>query len=494
MILYRYNKSFGKQIYPERKSIMKKLSKKISFAVALAMLSTFTACSGDNAESGGEAAVPTATSETTTATMGSEDADVVDQVEMDAEKLENGTLKWLSFWSLEPQDGESVDVFLQLFKTKYGGEIQYIQTTTETKYDDLANLVLGGNAPDMFPAADLDTFPGRVANGMFQPMDEYIDFSSDLFPEGASKINDMHTIGGKHYMACVAADVGTIVLYNKNTIEQNGLDDPAELVYNNEWTWGAFKKMCEEFADRENDQFAIDGWWFEKALLLSTGVPIIGMEDGVIKNNMMDPNIARAEEFFLEIHNGDLNFPRAEYEWKEHPERIGEGKTLFYPVGTWQLYEPTISNYGNPGEIMFVPMPRDEQADAWYQSVEGGLDAYAMCKGAPNPDAVAAFIQCKLTANTDESVKEINKKQLVEDYGWTDEMVEMFDYASEITNANPIVDFYQGLNKDAYDLIHNPIKDASYNGTDWYTTRETYNGAVQKIVDEMNTTLQELDQ
>ncbi|MDE6132949.1 MAG: extracellular solute-binding protein, partial [Oscillospiraceae bacterium] len=395
----------------------KETTKKLSLITAAAMTAAMLTSCGSNDDVRSSDTAYSAPKETTTATMAAEDAEVVEQVEVDAEKLENGKLRWLSFWSLEPEEGETVDVFLQLFKTKYGGEIEYIPTTDSTKYDDLATLVLGGNSPDMFPAADLDTFPGKASAGMFQPMDEYIDFDSELFPEGAKRINDMHTIGGKHYIACVAADAGTIILYNKNTIDENGFDDPAELAYNNEWTWSAFKQMCYDFTDTTQGKYAIDGWWYELAMMLSTGVPVIGMENGEIVNNVMDPNLARVQELFREMHNAEVNFPRAEYNWKEHPEKIGEGTTLFYPVGSWQLYEPNISAFGDPGEIMFVPMPRDENADEWYLSAAGGLDAYAMCKGAPNPEAVAAFIKCKLTANTDESVKEVSDKKVRNDYG-----------------------------------------------------------------------------
>lgn len=469
-----------------KKETAKKLSLITAAAMTAAMLS---ACAPDDGQPADTTSVP---KETTTATMASEDAEVVEQVEVDAEKLENGKLRWLSFWSLEPEEGETVDVFLQLFKTKYGGEIEYIPTTDSTKYDDLATLVLGGTSPDLFPAADLDTFPGKASAGMFQPMDDYIDYSSDLFPTGAKRINDMHTINGKHYMACVDAYAGTIIMYNKNTIEENGLDDPAELVYNNEWTWGAFKQMCYDFADPDQGKYAIDGWWYELAMMLSTGVPVIGMENGQVVNNVMDPNLARVQELFREMYNAGVNFPRAEFNWKEHPEKIGEGTTLFYPVGSWQLYEPDISAFGERGDIMFVPMPRDENADAWYLSAAGGLDAYAMCKGAPNPEAVAAFITCKLIANSDESVEEINDNKRREDYGWTDEMIEMFNYTSDLTNEHPVVDFYAAVNADVYELLHNPIKDASYNGTDWYQTREERNGAVQALVDELNEKLKSM--
>ena len=104
----------------------------------------------------------------------------------------------------------------------------------------------------------------------------------------------------------------------------------------------------------------------------------------------------------------------------------------------------------------------------------------------PNPEAVAAFIKCKLTANTDESVKEVNDKKLRSDYGWTDEMVEMYSYVNDLTNAHPVVDFYAAVNADVYELLHNPIKDASYNGTDWYQAREERSVVVQTYIDELN--------
>ncbi len=468
---------------------MEKCKKIIAAVSALSMLFSLTACGNSAEGEQGSTTASTTTAETTTATMAETDAELVAQVEMEAEPLANGKLKWLSFWSLIPEEGESKDVFLELFETKFGGEIEWIVTTNDDRYDKLAELVLAGNSPDMFPAADLDTFPGKVAAGMFQPMDDYIDYDDELFPEGAKQINEMHTIKGKHYMACVASDAGTIMMYNKKTIDENGLDDPAELAYNNEWTWDAFKKMCYDFCDPEQDKYAIDGWWYELAMMLSTGTPVIGMDDGVIVNNIMSNDLARVQELFLQMHNDDMNFPRAEYNWTEHPEKIMEGTTLFYPVGSWQLFEPSISKFGDVGDVMFVPMPRDEQADAWYQSAAGGLDAYAMCKDAPNPEAVGAFIKCKLVANSDESVKVLGDTKLREDYGWTDEMIDMYNYCNDLTNAHPVVDFYAALNSDVYELLHNPIKDSSYNGTDWYSARDSINTSVQTYIDELNNTL-----
>lgn len=465
----------------------KETAKKLSLVSAIVLMaSSVTACGNGGGEE------TTTTAETTTATMNEEQAAVVEQIEVEAEKLENPTLKFFSFWDINPTPGEPVPVALQLFQTKYGGKIELVPTTWETRYNDLATKVLGGDSPDMFSACDLDLFPGKVAAGMFDPLDDYLDYDSDEWSEGARQINEMHCVGGKHYIACTSTGTGMVMIYNKRTIEENGLDDPAELAYNNEWTWDKFKEMCYAYADKDEGKYAVGGWWYEPGIILSTGVPIIGMEDGVIVNNLMSPEVERVQNLFLEMKNAEVMYPYAEYDWTVKPEWIGEGKTLFYPIGRWGLLEPDLSAYGEPDEIMFVPTPRDESADAWYLTAHGGVDAYALCKGSKNPEAVAAYIKCLQVQVNDESVQSINEEQLRNEYKWNDDMIEMDRYIAELTNAHPVVDFYVAVNTDVTDLLYNSVKDSSYNGTDWYSTRDALNDAVQANVDAMNETLKTL--
>ena len=463
---------------------MNKIRRIAAAFAAVSIVASLAAC-GD---SSGEREV----SESNAVTMKEEHAEIVEQVDVEAEKLENGTLKWLSFYDLNPAEGQPVSVCMQLFQTKYGGKIEYIPTTWDTRFNDLATLVLGGQSPDMFPASDVDIFPGKVAAGMFEPMDDYIDFSSDAWGSGPSQINEYHSISGKHYLACVSSNTGFVMIYNKKTIEENGLEDPAELAYNNEWTWSKFKDMCYEFSDREEDKYGIAGWWYEPAMILTTGKPVIGMNDGVIENNIMSPELERVENLFREMKLNDAMFPFAEYDWTDFPERVGEGKTLFYPVGRWRLLEPDISVFGESEDIMFVPMPRDESADAWYLSATGGLDAYALCKGATNPEAVAAFVNCKLIEKNEESVQSVSEAELRDDYHWNDEMIEMDKYVKELTQQHPMIDFYTAVNSEVTDMLFNNVKDASYNGSDWYSIRDSVNGAVQTNIDDMNKVLEEL--
>ncbi len=45
------------------------------------------------------------------------------------------------------------------FQTKYGGKIEYVQTTWDNRYTDLAKAVMANDSPDFFPADDMDAFP-----------------------------------------------------------------------------------------------------------------------------------------------------------------------------------------------------------------------------------------------------------------------------------------------------------------------------------------------
>ena len=466
---------------------MKNFKRVTAMISALAMLSTFAACSTDEGIAS-EAEVTSAT--TAPKQLSEEEQAAVQEVEITDEKLENVTVKWLATYDINPDKGKPKLFALELFETKYGGKIEYIPTTWENRYTDLSTMVLGGSAPDLFPAQEFDTFPGKVVDGMFQPFDDYLDFNDEsLWTEGAKKLADAHVMGGKHYVAPVNTDSKCLMIYNKRTMEENGLDDPAELFAEGNWTWDTFREMCFEYCSREEDKFAYDSWYFETQFVLTTGVAPIAMENGLVKSNIDSAELERAENFMYELKKADLPLPKAEFNWTEQPQRIAEGKTLFWPCATWALWEADLSKFGEQGEIMFVPMPRDPAADEYY--LPANMDAYALCKGAENPEGAAAFIKCKLIAEKDESALAITENQYREDYGWTDEMFEMWYKVRELTDANPVVSLHMGLPSEVASIVDDSIKQASFSGKDWNVTREEISALTQTTVDDLNHVIQE---
>lgn len=464
---------------------MKNFKRTIAFVSALTLMGTMAACSKDSSSGTGE--TESTTVSTAPKELNEEDKAAVDQMleVSEDEKLENGTVKWLSWYDINPADNKPKLTALELFETKYGGKIEYIPTTWDNRFTDLSTLVVGGSSPDIFPGQEGDVYPERVLNGMFQAWDDYLDFNdAELWNNSAKQLSDIHMMGGKHYNAVTTSDSKCIMIYNKKTIEENGLDDPAELLAAGTWDWNAFRKMCLDYCDREEDKFAYDSWYFETNFLLTTGVAPISSENGVLKTNLASAEIERAENFMFDLKKDDLPLPKAEFDWKEQPQRMSEGKTLFYPIGTWALWEADLSAYGTLDEIMFVPMPKDPSADKYY--LPASMDAYVLCKGAQNPEGAGAFIKCKLISAKDENALAIEEKQYREDYGWTDEMIDMWYTVRKLTDENPVINIHAGLQSDYANAIDDGLKQASFSGTDWAQTRESIGGLAEIIVEETN--------
>lgn len=465
-----------------------KQKKIIAAALAVTCIMGAGSCGGSGSRTETTTAAETTASTTPAATLNEEDKQAVAEIiEEDVEKLANPTVKFLSSWDINPVEGKTKGVALEMFEQTYGGNIEWVQTTWDGRYDKLATYVAAGDSPDMFSAEDLDVFPKGAIKGMFQPLDKYIDFSSDLWAPMAA-VNDKFAYDGKHYVASHNTDAGVVMIYNKKTIEENGLQDPAKLVAEDNWTWDTFYDMMLQFCDRSKEQFAIDGWWFEGAFSLTSGVPYIGMKDGNIVQNLDDPQIDKVQEFMLKIKNEDLPLPKSEYGWTVTPSKVRDGKTLFYPEGIYALEDANrIVEFGEPDEIMFVPMPRCPSADAYY--LPSAVYGFSLIAGAHNPEGVAAYLDCCIRCRDSEVAADIFKKQLYEDYGWTDEMYDMLLKTRELTAAHPMIEFYNAVNDNVADLINNPMKESYNAGVAWSQTKEEIKMAVQAELDAANAEL-----
>ena len=152
-------------------------------------------------------------------------SDLLEDVE-----LENKTIKWMANWDINPDaSGKNKPPELVVFEEKYGGKIEWIQCDWASRYEKLAETINSGEGVDFFYAGDGDAFPKGAVKGMFTPVDDYIDFSTPLW-EDVQELNDSLIWNGHHYCT-VVQPVGDKVacIYNRKTVEEAGLDDPAEL-------------------------------------------------------------------------------------------------------------------------------------------------------------------------------------------------------------------------------------------------------------------------
>ncbi len=481
---------------------MKNFKRTVAGVSALAMALGLTGCGGgsDTAQETAASTAETttqATVEINTATLAEEDQKTIEEVAAENLRdveLENKTIKWLAHYDINPSgSGNSESVPLNLFKSKYGGEVQYYATTWDSRYSDLSTHVLGGEGIDFFPC-DTAALPKGVINGMFQPVDEYINIDDPLWADVKSAM-EIYNFNGKHYELVNNVSAENVVLYNKQTISEHGLDDPWELYQAGEWNWDTFTSMLESYVDPENEQYGLDGYWNEKALLLSAGVPAVSSVDGTLKANLSDPTIEKALNWSYDLFNKGLVMDMSLFDWAEQPQFMGEGKELFYIIGAWGVMSnpETWGTQIPPENLGMAPVPSPADSDP-YQAAT--LDGWVICKGAANPLGVALFAECTRLANTNDEAIAIGDQKARDDYGWTDEIIAINKEINSLAQQYPVVDLATGVSTDVASLTTDGGAQiglrAPFHGIDWATAREEITEVVTLLVDEADAQIKEL--
>lgn len=416
--------------------------------------------------------------------------------ELPDKDLKNKTIKWLAHYKINPVDGKAPSASIQLFNKKYGGKITETITTYETRYDQLATLVMSGKSPDFFPADDMDTFPKGAIKNMFDPVDDYVDFSADTWAD-VKDVNDQFSLNGKHYIVVIEPTPDIVCFYNKTTIEDNGFEDPAELYKEGKWDWDVFEKMCKDFTDAEEDLYALDGYWYTRGIEQSCGVPLITIEDGKIVQNLSDPEVEKIQDRMYDLQKNEVCFPRADNDWNtrgngENGNGLGSYQTLFIPIGIWGI-EDTPENtklFGDiaAGEVMFVPMPKNPESDVYYMAAR--VHGFTLCHNAPNPEGFAAYMDCCKLANSSDVVSKIWDEQLKKDYKWTDELIEMRKECYKLAKEHPVFDLQEGVSADLKTLMEQSVREGTMvtNGEakSWTEVRTENESAVNYLLKEAN--------
>lgn len=420
-------------------------------------------------------------------TMAQEAQSQVEEIKAKEFELKNKEITFLASWARNPAQGKNKDVAIELFQSKYGGVIKDKVVADADRYDQLATLVSTGDSPDFFSAADMDAFPMGAKGGMFQPIDNYIDFTDEWF-SSRKALNDKFIYKGKHYVAAINPEVDTLMVYNRAIMAQNGFEDPYDLLKANKWNWDTCLDMMEQFCSQGDDYYATDGWWITKGFCNSTGVPFIGLEDGKVTNNLRSAEIAKAQELLQKLNVEKMAYPVWDHGWVSNSRNVGLGKTLFYPVGYWALTEVEteygLKNYADDvANIGFVPVP-SPTSDTIY--IPARVTGYLLVSGAKNPEGYQCMMYCEAAANDSDEAEQITKDQYFNEYGWSEDMWEMRETMYDLLDKNPVFDFYLGISIEMKEYLDDPSKKAYHQGESWTSTMESIYNFVQSEVDKAN--------
>ncbi len=396
-------------------------------------------------------------------------------------------------------EDEIINTGYWTFSQKYGSEVEWIQTTYGSRFDDLAALVVSATPPD-FTTCSVNTFPEKCLKGMFVPVDDYIDYTDPLWSGNAEFVDRYFSMNGEAWIICTDVKATNVCAYNRRVIEEWGFDDPAELFMNDEWTWDVFYDMCVTFSDPDENRYALDGWSWQSALVNSTGVTVIAIDDdGKFISNIDAPQLESVQTVIYDLNRDDCVSPQVMRGADYDGIGIKEGLCLFWLREKWAFTGPVdemsaiwgdISN----GELMFVPIPRDANGDGNYY-LGGQPVGYHIISGASNPDGVVLLSMCERFKIIDPTVIDIDTRQLKEIYLWTDEMLEMNDICQQLAKDNPIVNFSSGCQQQLATAVNNCIVGTTgSNPTTWAQLKETYTDQIDYYIEELNTMIEENDE
>ena len=416
------------------------------------------------------------------------------------------TVKWFAWYDdlQNYSEDEVLNSGYWTFQEKYGCTVNWVECTWGTRFDELATLILASDSPDFYPGHD-DIFPSNCLKGMFVPVDDYIDYDDPLWSGEKEYAYSYYSINDRPYVIVYDNTFNNVVAYNRRVMEEYGYDDPAELYYNDEWTWDVFYDMCVDFTESDENRYALDGWYYSVALMHSSGETIVtyNTETQQFESNIDSPAIERAASLLYDLSKNGTIYPVWDNSWTIRNGTEGggikEGLCLFYLGGTW-MFTGTVDTISGTwgdleeGELMFVPLPRDDDGDGNYYT-ESIPTGYAIIQGSSNPEGVALLAACMRFKVLDPTVIGIDRQQLEEKYLWTEEMLAMYDECYALATADhTIVTYGEGYGDKLYTVLDTLERIAqSADASTWASLKESYSEQVDYYVDQLNQQIDSYD-
>ena len=463
------------------------IRKIMALCAGLIMTAAAAGCGGS---SDGEGAAPKAADDSFEATENVEVA-VTDKVDAIPEGAEN-TLVYLGVSDLNPtRANPEKSTELTLFEEK-GGAIEWQQTTYFERFDKLATALLSKqDIPDMTNYEWL-SFPAHVCNEMHQPIDPIVDLTDPLWADVADDA-EQYSLAGKHYVAPLRYEASSMMCYNHEHIENEGLDDPYEMYLEGEWNWDSWQKIMKEYVDGGDERYGINGF-FRQHITQQTGKTLVNydMATNEFSSNLNDPDIEAAQKMLYDLQKSNMILNG----WIGSARDAFNQGCLFYAMGDWAY-----SGNNSPtdeDDWRIVPMP--EYPKNPQKITTSDMKAFMWVRGSEKNDAMKCWLECCRVTYTDPEYQETNKLKFMENNpNWTDEMYQVkmdavsddrymiYDYCFGLSAATGDPNSFDG-NSCLTDVLYNHASEEDEEGgqSTWAQVREKYSATIDSEIKEVN--------
>lgn len=327
--------------------------------------------------------------------------------------LKNKTVRLLT-------NNNAHEKYIQYAKEAYGVNLK-VETVA---YSDLTLKFVSYRLSNDAPELSVNGFSPAASNaGYYEPLENKIQWKHALWKDDAIYKGNMDLRWKGHlYQVSTTFSHYGYIFFNKDMMDEAGLEYPSELFKKNKWTWDTFLTYAKELTlDPQNTgkptQFGV-GMGETELLLYTTGKHFIGTDSkGNAVNNMLSPEIARYMTFHDKLIKSGTIYSGS----MSSREAFGIGQIAMEIGFYWYVsgYKKLIK----ADSLGLAPLPKDPSADKYYTPMEG--DGFSISTGCKNPDGALAVLNAIRWANMDPAITEATLKESYQKGTWTPELEAM---------------------------------------------------------------------
>lgn len=427
----------------------------------------------------------------------SEDTSTVDSI-IDTDYIDNADfsagyeiapveLQYLGSYDITLND--EVKAAYNYFSENYDCSIHI--TMTDSINEKLVEYIASGESPDLIDYSS-DDFKLLIQDGLFTPLDDYIDLSAPQWTNLERYIEAYKYKGRAYYYPWEYDVSGDFLIYNRGLFNQLGINDPKELYDKGQWTWDAMTSCIMSFIDSDSSGkrtgICGDAGKLSFSFINSTGTPLISAEDGKLVNNLYDDDIESAVSYMQQLKKIKGFSSQTElYNFETTP--IVDGTTAFQYTGEWMIsnYAKEMKNDSSL-DIFFVPFPKYPKADEYYYPMS--TFGCVVPKGSANAQQAAAFINCCRWSNSGIRLED-TKKRYMKHSSLTDEMGDfIFTFKNPINFRGVIYEPYSP-DADMLEAVSESITGTLFDidnskALSWAKMRENNNDEINKQIKSYN--------
>ncbi|WP_416147700.1 ABC transporter substrate-binding protein [Salipaludibacillus sp. HK11] len=398
----------------------------------------------------------------------------------------------LHHWYNTEQD--NWDVVIDAFEAEH----PHIKVESITPENNDANETMqqidlaaaSGDDLDAIIVNDAANYSQRVSQGMFEPLNQYLDDNGIDYEEeygvDTSVDGDYYALPGKFN--------GFFVMLNQDALEENGLDVPEE------WTWDEYMEYAEilsegEGSDRRYGTFFHTWTDYLKLAAFNQHEDSNLIKDDGVTSNVDSDRIRQSLEIRQRGHEEDSATPYADtisLDLNYRPQFFG-GSAAMIMTGTWMINDSGGVEEGTEFTTAFAPYPQAQEGDPI--TSPSGADFMAMYSGSEHKDEVFEFLRWYTTEGIVTQSKFLPDFQGVDMEEVVNNLLEESDVNVDLINMESLIHTLEVQEAAALSIPPAFISEVetAYSGEverflldeqDLETTIENAHEAVQNVIDQ----------